>query len=272
MNVLFWNMQGKILDECLLEIILENNCDFIVLAEYPGNVEAVCNCLNTRGNKDFSAVPNMGGCDKIKAMINSVYRVESILEQSRYQIVKIKTSYYQLIVAMMHNISKLYASEEEQSENLRQMNYDILEKEKEHQTRNVLIVGDLNVNPFEKSCVAANTVHGIPYKEELRQEGRKVQGRIYREFYNPMWKFLGRKESPFGTCFYNQSALINYFWNIFDQFLVRPELADALDEESLSIITKTATKSLVDKNGKPDSRLYSDHLPVFVRIVEGKIR
>lgn len=36
-----------------------------------------------------------------------------------------------------------------------------------NQTRNVLAMGDLNVNPFEETCIAANTIHAIPYVEEL---------------------------------------------------------------------------------------------------------
>nr|WP_024838079.1 hypothetical protein [Clostridium sp. 12(A)] len=117
----------------------------------------------------------------------------------------------------------MHASEEEQKENLKHLHFDLIKKEEEHSTKNILIMGDLNVNPFEQACIAANTIHAIPYSSELKKDGREVQGRIYKEFYNPMWKFLGRKEAPFGTYFYNSSTIVNYFWNIFDQFLVRAE-------------------------------------------------
>lgn len=272
MNILFWNMNGKSLDECLKEIAVENNCDFIILAEYPGDIHFICKYLNMYIQDEYCVVPNNGGCNRIKAMIKSSYKTESISEQGRYQIIRIQTVYYQLIVAMMHNISKHQSTDREQEEKLREMNNDILQNENIHKTRNVLIVGDLNMNPFEEACVAANTIHGIPFKEELKKEGRKVRGHIYREFYNPMWKFLGREKTPFGTCFYNRSELVNYFWNIFDQFLIRPELLEALDEDSLHIITNTSKRTLLKEDGKPDNKHYSDHLPIFVRIEEGEIK
>lgn len=276
MNILFWNVQEKCLDECLIELIIENQCDLIVLAEYPENMDDVCARLNLKVKEKYIEVPKFGGCDfngcdKIKAMIRGQYKVETINEQTRYKIILIQTTYYKLIVAMVHNISKRQPVEREQEENLRQLHYEILQNEEKHNTRNVLVIGDFNVNPFEEACVAANTIHGIPYKSEIKNEGRKIQGRIYREFYNPMWKFLGRREAPFGTYFYNNSAIVNYYWHIFDQCLIRPELIEAFDENSLKIITGTSTRNLLKSNGKPDSRLYSDHLPIFVQIEEGKI-
>lgn len=272
MNILFWNMQGKNLDECLIEMITENNCDLIILAEYPYPVNQLCNRLNLYVKGNYVGIPVFNDCKRITSLIKNKYKTENLVSQSRYQIIKIQTSYYQLLVAMIHNISKLYSTSEEQKENLRQLHYDLLQEEKKHKTRNVLIVGDLNVNPFEEACIAANTIHGIPYRNELNRNGRKIQGRIYREFYNPMWKFLGARNAPFGTCFYDRSSMVNYFWNIFDQFLVRPELVEALDEDSLTIITKTSTRNLLNENARPNNRLYSDHLPIFVRIKEENIK
>lgn len=271
MNILFWNVYQKALDECLLNIIIEKNCDLISLAEYPNEIESLCSKLNLYSREGYKVVPNYGGCQKIKALIKKEYHVESLLEQSRYHIALIQTAAFKLVIAMMHNASKLHATMEEQKENLRYLHYDIEKIEEKNQTRNVLIMGDLNVNPFEEACIAANTIHAIPYVEEINENGRQVQNRIYKEFYNPMWKFLGRPDPPYGTYFYNNSNMINYFWNIFDQFLIRPELIDSLDKDSLEIITTAGDTSLLKKNYKPNKQKYSDHLPIYVRLKGEKI-
>lgn len=271
MNILFWNVNKKALDECLLEIIIEKNCDLIGLAEYPKDIQSLCNKVNLYSREEYKVVTNYGGCQKIKALIKEEYNVESLSEQSRYHIALIQTTAFKLIIAMIHNISKVHPTLEEQKENLRQFHYDIERIEFENQTRNVLVMGDLNVNPFEETCIAANTIHAIPYVEELNKDGRQIQERMYREFYNPMWKFLGRVEPPYGTCFYNNSKIINYFWNIFDQFLIRPELLDALDNNSLEIITTVGERSLLKENYKPNRQKYSDHLPIYVRLKGEKI-
>lgn len=79
---------------------------------------------------------------------------------------------------------------------------------------------------------------------------------------------MGTREAPFGTYFYNSSKIVNYFWNIFDQFLVRPQLVRALDEESLEIVTQTKSFRFMNDKGKPEQKLYSDHLPIFVKLKE----
>ncbi len=268
MNLLFWNVKNKGLDDCLVELTMEKNCDLIVLAEYPKEIGRLCNRVNVLSKNNYMPVTNLGGCNKIKAFMKSGYPIHILREQSRYQILMIKTSLYKLIIAMMHNISKLYAVEDEQEENLRQLHRDLEELEAQYNTHNVLVMGDLNVNPFEKSCIAANSIHGIPYVRELTEKGRIVQGRVYKEFYNPMWKFLGARVAPFGTYFYNNSKIVNYFWNTYDQFLVRPQLVRALDEDSLEIVTHTASFNFMNQKGKPDQKLYSDHLPIFVKLKE----
>ncbi|KMW10661.1 MULTISPECIES: hypothetical protein [Lachnospiraceae] len=273
MNILFWNTHNNMsLDDTLIDLVLERNCTLLVLAEYENDINELCKKMNLRSKTDYKIIPSYGGCTKIKAIIAKKYNVEIVREQNRYQIIKIETSYYKMLVAMIHNISKYRATEEEQSENLRQLHEDVIIAENEQGTRNAVVIGDLNVNPFEKACVAANTMHAIPYASEVSSAGRLVQQRMYREFYNPMWGLLGKRNSPQGTMFYNNGGIINYFWHIVDQFLVRPEMIDALNEDSIEIVIGTKTENFLKKNGRPDPKRYSDHLPIYVQIKEDLIK
>ena len=192
-------------------------------------------------------------------------------EQTRYQIAIVETAFYKLIIAMIHNISKLYGSDEVQKENLRMLNYDIQAEEQKHDTRNTIIIGDFNANPFEPSCVSANTLHAIPFPDEVKKTTRKVQNIEYQKFYNPTWKFFSRREAPYSTYYYNNSDMYNIFWNVFDQVVIRPQLIEAFVDDSLTIVSKTKNHQFLGAK-KPDRENYSDHLPLFCTLEEGKIK
>jgi hypothetical protein len=89
---------------------------------------------------------------------------------------------------------------------------------------------------------------------------------MYGKFYNPMWKFLSNEAPPYGTYFYDSGGIVNYYWHIFDQVIMRPQLIEAFDDDSLSIVTQIGGTSLLAK-GKPDKQ-YSDHLPIFFSLRE----
>ena len=96
---------------------------------------------------------------------------------------------------------------------------------------------------------------------------RTVQGREYRLFYNPMWGHFGdSKGDTAGSYFYDSSEHTNYFWNVFDQVLLRPELAKRFDSSQLSIVKSVGERLLVRPDGRPDGTLYSDHLPIVFEL------
>src|SRR5258708_15660168 len=98
-------------------------------------------------------------------------------------------------------------------------------------------------------------------REDASRQSRIVQGRHYRFFYNPMWNHFGDANSDTAVSyFYGASEHVSYFWNLFDQVLIRPELAARFDPDSLSILTSAGSQSLVRGDGRPDSTQYSDHL------------
>jgi len=277
MNILFWNtdkLKNKNnINNCLIELIVEKDCDIVILAEYTDTVRNLCASINIESKEDYAPIPNNGGCEKIKGIIKKKYNnVELIKEQVNYQILMIKTTHYKLIVAMIHNISKRNPVEEEQKENLRILHNDVRDAEEKHKTKNSIIIGDFNVNPFENACIAANTLHAIPFIEEVKTPDRIVQGRTYEKFYNPMWKFYGNREMPYTSYYHDNSGkMINYYWNIFDQVIIRPELIHAFDDDVLNIITETANHKLLMKDKKPDRNNYSDHLPLFCSLKEENI-
>lgn len=84
-----------------------------------------------------------------------------------------------------------------------------------------------------------------------------------------MWAFLGDSgPSPPGTYFYNSGGEVNYFWNVFDQVLVRPALLDSLSNDGVKIITELQGHTLLTDLGRPNRETSSDHLPIVCRLSE----
>jgi hypothetical protein len=128
-----------------------------------------------------------------------------------------------------------------------------------------MLVGDLNMNPFEAGVVGAHGLHAVMTRADARRVERSIQGVAYRFFYNPMWGHFGdRSAGPPGTYYLKASKPINYFWNIYDQVLLRPALLESLT--SLEIVDSDGSNSLVTENGVPDSERGSDHLPILFRL------
>ena len=153
---------------------------------------------------------------------------------------------------------------------LGEFHQDLRRCEANHGCENTIVIGDFNVNPFEKACISARNMHAIPYKEEVFDRNNRVVNERPRSiFYNPTWKFIGRTAPPYTTYYSNQSGkAINYYWYSFDQVIIRPQLIRAFDEEKLAIITATGNHSLTKKGNKPDETKYSDHLPLFCVLKE----
>ena len=249
-------------------MLIEKHCDIIVLAEYSFDMDELLAEINANSKYSFSAIPNFGGCERIRGIIKNSYRIKIIQEQNRYKIIKLETTYYKLIMAMIHNVDRRNSDENERKEMLRIFNNDIREAETSHKTKNTIVLGDFNANPFEESLIASNAMHAIPYKDEVLTGHRTVNGVSYEKFYNPMWKLLAKEEAPYATFRYNNSKLTNYYWYMFDQIIIRPALISALDESTLTILTNCA----LVKDGKPNKAEYSDHLPIFCTIKEENLK
>ncbi len=137
--------------------------------------------------------------------------------------------------------------------------------------KNTVLVGDFNMNPFEDGMVEIDAFNAVMSVDIARKGSRKYSGRVYDYFYNPMWGHFGDIfDSPSGTYFYNASDYKNkYYWNIFDQVLVRPEIIDNFDLNSLKIIEsfdneRSRTKLLTRRQSIKIDK--SDHLPLYFKI------
>ena len=173
----------------------------------------------------------------------------------------------EILLAAIHFPSKLHFSDQEQALEATVLAQQIREAEQLAQCERTVLVGDLNMNPFENGVIAANGLHGVMTREIAARQTRTVQDQTYPFFYNPMWGRLGdATEGPAGSYYYAHSGHTTYFWNSFDQVLLRPALLQYFRDEELKILTDDGELSLVSDNGLPDKKTASDHLPILFKL------
>lgn len=172
----------------------------------------------------------------------------------------------EFLFAAAHLPNKLHWSTEGQIAEVQVLADQIRRVEDDHGHRRTILVGDLNMNPFEAGVVQASGLHAMMTKATVQAGSRTVQGREYPFFYNPMWSFFGdRTPGPPGSYFYRHGGHLSYDWNIFDQVLIRP---DALPwfRGDLDIVTRIGEIDLLQPDGRPNVDLASDHLPIVFRL------
>jgi hypothetical protein len=174
---------------------------------------------------------------------------------------------YSLVV--VHLRSQLRGKPSDWLESIRNVNTRIRKYETEiARNERTIVVGDFNMNPFDEGLVAASGFHSMMTRDLASKKGRVVQFIRHPFFYNPMWSRFGCERvtgRPPGTYYYDKAETVCYYWNIFDQVLIRPSLLNHFRDEDLELIDHDGLTPL-RKNGKPDSENFSDHLPILFKL------
>lgn len=172
-----------------------------------------------------------------------------------------------VLLVIAHLPSKLFYQERDQSDFSKLVSARIHELHKQLGHSRTIIFGDLNMNPFESGLISATGFHAIMDKRIVLKGSRRIKGTDYPYFYNPMWnKFGDNRTEPPGTYYYDNSTYNNYFWNMFDQVLLSFEIIDKFNNDNLTIISSVGEHSLLTKDGRPNDKYSSDHLPLFFEL------
>lgn len=172
-----------------------------------------------------------------------------------------------ILVAAAHLPSKVTFSDDSQVYETVYLSRMIDEAEASEGHQRTVLLGDLNMNPFESGMVAARGGLNAVMSRAVAAEGpRVVQKEKYKFFYNPMWSHLGDRGPAAGTFYFESGEAVCYFWNLFDQVLLRPDLLAKFVPENVRIITELPTLSLLDGKGRPNKEMTSDHLPILLEL------
>lgn len=263
---LFWNINRKPLATLVANLAEIHEIDVVVLAECDTDPATMLQTLNRPPGSGFH-YPNAGLCRKITVFTRfSREFLEPVWESERVSIRKLTLpARTPVLLAAAHLPSKLYWSGESQGIECQELARQIVAEEQKAGHQRTILVGDLNMNPFEAGIVGG--LNSVASRRIAARGTRTVQGREYRFFYNPMWSHFGdAKGDTAGSYYYDAGEHVNHYWHLFDQVLLRPELAERFDPSRLSIVKSVGGVSLVTEDGRPDHVNVSDHLPLVFEV------
>lgn len=267
MKIVFWNINEKNIDSELQLLSEEINPDILLLAECKISIANVLLALNNTKTKYFFNQDPI--CTKI--LMFSKFHDKYVMPTTsslRYtvRVISIPT-YPQFNLMCLHYQSKVNWDFADQAAHSSGISRTVQDFENKTASDMTLLIGDFNMNPFDFGMVQTTGLHSVMSKKIALKKSRKLDGKLYPFFYNPMWSFYGDhgKGNVNGTIYSNLSKPINYFWNIFDQVLIRPDLLKYFDEDSLEIISKFGSFSLLKKSTIINEKI-SDHLPISLII------
>ncbi|MFI5117152.1 MAG: endonuclease/exonuclease/phosphatase family protein [Terriglobales bacterium] len=268
---LFWNLNRRELHGFVRNLARQENADVVILAECPTSPAQLLEELNADSSdyadaRHYQYAP--GNCGHLLFFT----RFESSLltplfESHRVSIRRLELPGCQsILLAAAHLPAKMNFSEESllvESVHLAQ-SIDEVERSEGHQR--TILLGDMNMNPFEAGMVIAGGLHAVMSRRVASRKTRLVQKQRYKFFYNPMWNHFGDNGEAGGTFYYEGAEHLCYYWNLFDQVLLRPDLLDGFAPENVRIPTSIRGFSLLQEDGQPDKETMSDHLPVTLEL------
>lgn len=268
---LFWNVNGKPLEGIVRNLTRRHDVDVLVLVESKIPPGRMLETLNRGGRRIYHfAFPALEGIAIY--MRYSLARHHVIDDQHPGTRVTIREITIPLgmpiLLVAVHLPDKLRWSHQSQTLWCPRIADRIRRAEEAVGHSNTVLVGDLNMNPFDDGLIGANGLHATMARDVARKGSRRVLRERFPYFYNPMWPLLGDAGigRPSGTYYHRRGEPVEFFWNMFDQVLIRPALLDLFRDERLTIVTDDGSTPLLSGAGRPRKRAVSDHLPVAFTI------
>jgi hypothetical protein len=272
LTFLFWNLNGKDLSASLTRLVRLHGVDILILAESRHPQTAPALLLEAFNTDDpllsYHHAPS--NCRSIEIFTRFVpRRIVTLRDEPHYTIRQVTIpDRLTFILLAAHLLSPRVIGADTRYSEAYELARTLRAIEQQQGHARTVLAGDLNMNPFEAGMASAYGLHGVMTREIARLERRQVQGKNYPYFYNPMWRFFGdHPVSPPGSFYYRKSEHLCYFWNIFDQVLIRPALLPFWQDESLTILTSDGVVNFLSERGAiRRGELFSDHLPLLFRL------
>jgi hypothetical protein len=269
-GILFWNLhQNQTACELLAQATAEHSANVIVTAECPISNANVAGMLSQETGSLFHAYSGTTN-KRIAVFTRDPIQCGAKTWDMSYIYVRelLIPGQPALLLGGIHNISlsnntSLTSVQEEATF---AANYiRLAEKDADH--KRTIVIGDFNLPPFNEAMVKAAGFHAVMDRRVVADREKRIRFQDYPLFYNPMWGFMGDiADNPPGTYYFHQADHLNYYWNVFDQVLLRPDLLPMFRPTDVRVLHRIGMKSLLDFDGRPNAALASDHLPIFIRL------
>jgi hypothetical protein len=274
LNVLFWNFNCEESDPAavLARVAQHFEVDVLAVAESTADSETVL--IHLRSNdpafeRPTETHPRVQFFTRFPGEFLEPFRSDERLDGRRLRLPGRK----EILIGGIHAFDRRnFGDQDSRYSKCHSVRQTLREAERDAGHNRTILMGDFNMNPFEKGMVDPNVGFGAVLNRDLALRLSGGDGSSPR-FYNPMWARLGRRiPDPPGTFYWDKVAEpLNIFWHCLDQVLIRPELLDTFDDESLRILTSIPGSGgemidLIRSARKHWIVQVSDHLPIRFRL------
>jgi hypothetical protein len=262
-RILFWNTKGKNLDDAISCLVSDLEVNVILLAESPTNPAFLASSLRASVDSRFFApihIKNKFVC----AANDESLSLNELVSEEHFSLRRFIHDSHSSVLVTIHAIDAINHDLEHRSAQAQVVLTEIKSLLNSYQSDRVVIIGDFNVNPFDR-CMTLPMVFNAMMTRSCTKNGRRqYQRKKYDLYYNPMWSFFGDlSNGPSGTFYYTGSRGI-FGWNMLDQVILHHSLASYF--HSVKIVDSTTNLNLADARGRPNDNCYSDHFPILITL------
>lgn len=269
MTFMFWNVKKNSVQNTIADLAEIHEVDVIILAECDMEETVLLRELNSRTDFQYSSPARRGRKTELYTRFPPewITHLGDIGGMSVQHLENPIVSATLLLVAV-HLPSRRNQTDAGLSQLASRWRSAVEEAEKKVGHKKTVVVGDFNMDPFHSGVISSEGFHGTMDKRIANRKTRRVLDEDRHFFYNPMWSLFGDETAgPPGTYFYDASSEPeNYYWHMYDQVLLRPELIPYFPDRELRILTHSGSDSLTTNSGRPDAVNKSDHLPLLFRL------
>lgn len=258
---MFWNLKRHDNSALILKALTEHNVDIAVFAEHSGvDWKAVAK------KSGYQFEPGLGGCNKIVLLHRTIWTISVKQEQNRYILYEISSteSSNHFVLCATHLQDRFTTDTVKRIMTIGRMINDLQNAEETCKTKESIIIGDLNSNPYDPELLGTNAFNAVLFKDVINaQEYISFEQKRFRRLYNPIIHYISEDTKMYGSI-YNTNSSNSPIWHCFDQILVTKPLINSI--QNLAYLKEIGSTTLMAQR-KPKESI-SDHLPLLVTFSE----
>lgn len=235
-NILFWNVNKKDLRPLVCSIALAHSVDVVILCENKTSTTDTLIDLQTRVSSRFCAPLTISPTPRFHCFSRSAgLDLEEVHEGARISVRRMQLNQQVVLLGVVHGIDMRNNDTETRQAAAQAMADEFRFVQEMQKTRQMILVGDFNMNPFDRAMNLAAGMNAMMTQSCVQRGTRTFQKKEYDFYYNPMWNLLGDKSGgPSGTV-YDISNVGPYGWSMLDQVLVHHGALHLFGEVSIGI-------------------------------------
>lgn len=179
---LFWNLNKKPLQSLIAKLVEEHDVDVLIFAECSIRPDVLLQSIN-RSGRTYSYSPS-DSCERIEIYTRFSPELSRPVLDGREFTTRHLTipDKIDILLVAIHFPSKLYWSDANQAMRSVEVADEIKVAENSVGHSRTVLVGDLNMNPFEDGLISANGFHTVMSQVVAQKQSRVVQGKRYPFF------------------------------------------------------------------------------------------